>query len=189
MLARDLEGARVFMTYDRGELEFMTTSETHESWKAFLAFLIELYALEMDIPLLRFGSMTCRRRDLKRGFEPDSCYYVLNAPKISLGKTLDFTVDPPPDLALEIEVSRRLSNRRSIYAAFGVPELWTYDGEKLSVMHLRKNGTYELANSSLSFPHLPLPELERFLRLRGERTEHEVVRAFQKWLRELSRLS
>jgi len=97
-------------------------------------------------------------------------------------KKLDFKKHPAPDLAVEIEISRRVSDRKAIYAAFGVPELWLYDNKTLQVLHL-KAGAYVAATASKSFPDLPLKQFESFLAMRSEKSEHEVVKAFRDWLR------
>ncbi len=84
-------------TYDRGWLEIMSPSPEHEQLKDIAAQLVNVVAEEMILDLQGLGSTTFRREDLKRGFEPDSCFYIRNAELIR-GKTkLDLRTDPPPD--------------------------------------------------------------------------------------------
>ena len=98
---------------------------------------------------------------------------------------LDCTVDPPPDLAVEIDVTSRSLDRQSIYAALGVPELWRCDGESLCVYVLQPRGTYRLSTKSLNFPSLPLGEFQAFLHKPAGMSEGEWVEAFQRWARKL----
>src|SRR5688572_8480527 len=74
--------AALHMTYDRGTLELMTTSDAHELYKALFLLLIGVWAEELNIPMRCLGSKTHRRKDIKRGAEPDQCFYVKNLDKI-----------------------------------------------------------------------------------------------------------
>src|SRR4051812_35754367 len=69
-------GQHLYLTYDRGNLEIMPPSPFHERYKTILGRMIETMSVELDIPIVGLGSTTCRREDLKRGLEPDECYYV-----------------------------------------------------------------------------------------------------------------
>jgi Uma2 family endonuclease len=97
---------------------------------------------------------------------------------------IDLTIDPPPDLAFEIDISRSSLNRMGIYAAMRVPEIWRFDGEVLRVHQLTDEGSYVEVDRSRYFPFLPLKELEAFLHRRGETDETSLVKAFRQWVRE-----
>jgi Uma2 family endonuclease len=71
--------------------------------------------------------------------------------KPSIEKT-DLRVDPPPDLAIEIDVTRSSLNRMSIYASLALPEVWRYDGKKLTFHELRPDGAYAVTAHSIAFP-------------------------------------
>ena len=107
----------VRFTYDRGELEIMTLSRFHERLRRLLAIMLDLLVIEMDIDINHGGSMTFRREDLERGLEPDDCYWIQNEARVRGRDVLDFNVDLPPDLVLEIEVTRNFINRLAICAA------------------------------------------------------------------------
>src|SRR5262249_18031294 len=113
-------------TYDRGEMEVMTLSSKHENRKKLLGRLVEALTEEMEIDIASFGSMTCRRKNLRRGLEPDGAYWIANEPSVRGRENIDLEVDAPPDLALEIEISRSTLNRMGIYAALCVPEVWCF---------------------------------------------------------------
>lgn len=124
------------LTYDRGVLEIMSPTAKHENVARLLDLLVSLVSLELGPELITLGSTTFRRKDLMRGFEPDSCFYVGNEPKIRGKDRLDLKIDPPPDIVVEIDITRSTINKRSIFARFGVPEVWRYDGEKIDILVL-----------------------------------------------------
>ncbi|MBL8795594.1 MAG: Uma2 family endonuclease, partial [Planctomycetia bacterium] len=118
-IADAFTGVHVRITYDRGTLEIMTKSGAHETWKSFLGRLIFALAEEVDQPIRGCGEMTCRRDDLQRAVEPDDCFYVINEPRMRGKLEIVLGVDPPPDLMLEIEVSRNVMSCLPIFAALG----------------------------------------------------------------------
>ena len=174
----------VRLTYDRGRLEFMTLSHLHELLKKLLAQFVEALTEELDRPRQSAGSTTLDREVLDRGVEPDECFYLDNEPLIRGKDEIDLDVDPPPDLALEIEVSRSALDRLGIYAALRVPEVWRYDGTTLRVYRLTETGEYCEADRSRHFPFLPPGQLEGFLQRRNEMDETSLVKAFRRWVRD-----
>ncbi|MGD0091508.1 MAG: Uma2 family endonuclease [Planctomycetota bacterium] len=182
-LVKLFDGTNVCFNYDQGELEIVTKSNEHEGGKKLLARLVEQLALEWDVPIAGFGEATLKRKKLKRGLESDECYYVKNEPLFGHGKLPDPERDPPPDLMIEIEVSRRLLDRKRILAALGVPELWCFDGRELRFLVLNKSGQYEEHEESLNFPGLKSADLEQFLLMQGQKGQHEIVLEFRYWAR------
>ena len=180
---RDLpENYHVRMNYDRGTLEIMSPSHKHEKGTSIIARLIEVWTEELNIGISSLGQTTCRREDIARGFEPDKCYYVQNEPRMWDKEELDFTVDPPPDLAIEVDISRSSLDKLSIYAAFGVPELWRLDRRQLLVYEF-VDGKYRPRDSSVCFPQLPLAEVQRVVNQIGKVPETELIRTFRAWVR------
>jgi Uma2 family endonuclease len=178
-LSDSAENEHVRMTYDRGELELMTLSRQHEQYASFLEYLIRVWAEETGTTMGACRSMTIRRQDLDRGFEPDNCYYLSHAAMVRGKKELDFTVDPPPDLAVEIEVSRKAIGKLPMYAAFGVPEVWRYDGRMLQAYLLADDGQYRRSPQSGCFPQLPFTEVEQLLARLSEADETELAKSFR----------
>ena len=172
----------VFVTYDRGSLEIMSPSREHEVYARLIGRFIAVLALELDIPIASGGMTTFRRKDLDRGLEPDDCYWIQNEARIRGKKRVDLSRDPPPDLAIEVEISRRLLDREGIYASLRIPEVWCYDGHKLKILGLVK-GRHRVCEASLALPMLPPAVVERFLRKLETTDETSVLRAFQMWVR------
>lgn len=181
----DIIGDRRFRTnYGNGELEILMPSSNHEIWVAMLGRLVELLTMVMKLDLKSGGQTTLRREDLEKGLEPDRCYYLENEPKVRAKLKLDLRIDPPPDLALEIEITNSVEPRMRIYAGLGVPEVWRYDGEVLSVHQLVAKGEYIVAERSKFFPFLPIEELVRFLQQYGTISETVLFENFFEWARE-----
>jgi Uma2 family endonuclease len=173
----------IHLTYDRGMLEIMTLSSRHERIKSWISRSIEAMCLELSIAMAALGSTTYRREDLERGLEPDECYYVQNEPLVRDVDEIDLTRDPPPDLAIEVDISHSSKTRAAIYAAMRVPELWRYNGERLLVFRLRPDGEYELSQQSLCFPFLPLTEFALLLQRPPGVDQTSQVRSFVEWVR------
>ena len=172
------------MTYDQGELELMSVSHTHEHDKHLLGRLLDALTEELDIDIHGAGSMTFKRKDLKRGLEPDECYWIQNAALMQSRKDFDLERDPPPDLAVEVDVTSSSLDRMSIYADLGVPEVWRFDGEAFSVLVLGEGGSYEQAECSPALPGLLPNVVLRFLRLSDEMGETDLMLAFRDWVRQ-----
>jgi len=134
-------------TFDEGWLEIMSPSSEHEELSHIITLLVNALAEEMNIDVRGFGSTTFRRADLKRGFEPDSCFYIQNVERIRGKKKIDLTVDPPPDLVIEIDITSESLNKLPIYAKVGVPEIWRYESERLVILNLEGDSYVESGES------------------------------------------
>ncbi|HUS38891.1 MAG: Uma2 family endonuclease [Pirellulales bacterium] len=174
-------------TYDRGELEIMSPSREHERVKTLIGRMIETFTEILDIPISSGGSTTYRSEAKDRGLEPDECYYVANEAKMRGKDEVDLEIDPPPDLVVEVDITRRWLNRTAIYADLGVPEIWEYHEDKLIVHLLQPDGTYTQDGQSKCFPMIPLDGIQRFLDQRGEGNETSWIRSFREWVRTLDR--
>jgi Uma2 family endonuclease len=182
---RLLDGRRdVRLNYDRGVLEIMTLSYGHESWGRLFCRLIVVLTEELGLPIASGGSTTLRRRKRRRGLESDECFWISNEPRIRGKDDLDLRVDPPPDLALEIDISRSSLDRMAIYAALGVPEIWRFDGTSLTFNVLGTDGKYASVATSPTFPGLTPADLISFLHLRTQLDENALIRQFRAWVRQ-----
>jgi Uma2 family endonuclease len=175
------EGQHIRVTYDGGRMEVMTSTELHEALRTAVGRCLEHYAFATDIAILGRRNITCRREDLDKGLEPDECYYIQGRPMRDTNGHLDLSHGPPPDLAIEIEVTRTVVPRRPIYEALGVPELWRVDESRIAVLHL-VNGRYEMATSSRYFPALNLEVFNRFVRV-AVSDQHSALKSLDQWIR------
>jgi Uma2 family endonuclease len=174
------------ITFDRGALEIMTLSPEHEHLKYVIRRLIEAVTEELGLPIMGYGSMTMKRRKKLRGLEPDECFWIQNEALVRNLKTYKLRRDPPPDLILEVDVTRSPVNRMGIYAALGVPEVWRFRKEHLDFNILGKDGKYSVQPTSLAFPGIPSEEINRFLARRGQNDHNTLVREFREWIRSRS---
>jgi Uma2 family endonuclease len=182
-LLEDLANRHIRLTYDRGSLEIMTVSSRHEFSKTSLRRMIDMLTLELNIPIKSGGSLTCRSQLKEKGLEPDECYWVEHEPLIRGKIDIDLEQDPPPDIAVEIEVSRSVLDRLGIYAALRVSEVWRSEGPSLTIMQLQSDETYAVVESSPSFPWLPMARFRQFLAESGTMNETRWIRSFRDWVR------
>lgn len=163
----------------------MTVGNRHERWKSLIGRLLEAIALARRTPLIGAGNVTISREDLDRGFEPDTCYYVRNAAHVLEVRELDFRHDPPPDLAIEIEISQEVVECLPLYAAMGVPEVWRWDGGRLTVLHRTPAGEYTEATASLAFPVVPPTVLASYLSRAGTVDDTTLCLELFRWAEQL----
>jgi Uma2 family endonuclease len=129
-------------------------------------------------------STTLRRQLLKRGLEPDECFWIANAGKMQGRRRIDLHRDPPPDLAIEVVAIHWTIDRLGIYAAFRVPEVWRLKRDVLHFLVLGKDGTYSKATHSRSLPLLTPDDLMQFLQEgRQAANQNEVVSEFRERLK------
>ena len=184
-LLRDLDEQHFRLTYDRGTLEIMSpVPPRHAKSGKLIARLIEAYTLEMRIPLVGLSNTTWKKEALAKGLEADECYYIERAEWAAGRDELDLDVDPPPDLAVEVDISNSSLDKQAIYAALGVPELWRYEDDKLTIVTLNPRGEYAIAASSRNLPNLPPAIVEQFVRLRTSgKTDTQILAEFTDWAR------
>lgn len=161
----------------------MTISFEHEHYGEWMGKLILFVAIEMRLPLCSGGSTTLKLALEKVGLEPDRCYWIKHEKYMRDKKKWKALKDPPPDLALEIDISISWLDRLDIYAKLKVPEVWRFDGETLKVLVLGGNGEYKERTKSLAFASLPMDGFVRFVKQLGSDEEVRLTREFRDWLR------
>jgi len=146
--ALEIPGLR--MTYCEGKLELMSPSFGHEFDKTSIARLVELYAFLLDLELSGYGSTTFRREAKQRGAEPDECYCVGRL--ISEGEF--------PDIVLEVIQTNPLLDKLTVYAGFGVPEIWIFQNGAFA-LHRLAGDHYERVERSGFLPALDFALIAR----------------------------
>jgi Uma2 family endonuclease len=181
-LLKEVGSHPVRMTYDDGRLEMMSPLAEHEGSKRLIGRMIEMLTLMRDMPMKSLGSTTFRRKDRRKGVEPDECYYFKNEAKVRGRKRVDLKKDPPPDLVVEVDIAHGSIPREPIYAAFGVPEIWRFNGVRLQCLHL-EGDRYAARKMSLAFPFLEPARLERFIDKLSHQEETSIIKEFIAWVR------
>jgi Uma2 family endonuclease len=172
------------LTYDNEELEIMVPSLDHDFADRFLAMLIPILTEELGLPVRGGGSTTMRKKKNLKGIEADDIFWIANAAKLAGVKELDLTIHPPPDLAIEVDVSRSSMNRLRIYAKLGVPEVWRLDGDALTFYALTGK-KYQEVTQSRAFPVVAPDDLIQFVKqARTAGDLHPIYRAFRAWVKQ-----
>lgn len=159
----------------------MVLSAEHEEPKRDLELLVDVLVEEFELDVRRVGSTTFQREDLERGFEADSAYYITRASVLGR-RPLDPVTDPPPDLIIEVDVTSPSLPRFPIYASFGVPEVWRYDGSRVAIFRL-EGDRYVENPGSLAFPALTADTATRFLAERRHLNNSQWMRLIREWAR------
>ena len=149
------------LTYDSGVLEFMVPLEEHENPSDLIGVFIRTLVEESGWNIKSLASTTLKRSDLKKGAEPDKCYYIQNESLVR-GRTVNLNFDPPPDLVVEVDITHTDINKNALYADLGIPEFWRYDGEVLKIYQLQ-SGEYQEQAISPTFPWLQKEVFYQFL--------------------------
>jgi Uma2 family endonuclease len=135
------------VTFDRGRLAVVTPRPEHELFARTIDLIVRVCAERRGQPVESFGSATWKRPGRGRAVEADACYYVTNAPRIIGKGSIDLEVDPPPDIAVEVDVTGSSLDKLPIYEALGVPEVWRYDGATVTFYRL-SGGSFRPADVS-----------------------------------------
>jgi len=145
--------------------------------------LIEVLTFVLGIRIHSGGSTTIKRKKKRKGLEPDECYWIRHEAQMRGKKKYSIRRDPPPDLAVEVDVSRSVLNRMKIYAALGIPEVWRLKGRTFIIYLLGADGKYAASTTSVAFPFLPIPVVEQYLRDSDTEDETTLLRSFAEWVR------
>ncbi len=163
--------------YDDGFLEVEVPLAKHERPNRILQDLVATICVEKEISVRNFGSTTFRKVLKAKGCEPDTAFYIQSEMQIRGLDEIDLSKNPPPDLAIEIDVTSPSLNKLPIYSALGVPEVWLYKGEKV-IFYKLFGGFYEETTNSVALPMLDSQTATDFL-------QKGLTEDFAKWIREI----
>ena len=149
------EQRRVRLTYYQGNLEIMSSLAIHERPHRIIADIVKAILDAQGRDWEDFGSTTFKRPEIA-GVEPDTCLYIQNASQMQGCTHIDLEINPPPDLAIESDVTSKTT--LEVYAAIGVPEVWIYSKQQLKIYSF-VDGSYQEQSISPTFPNLPLTNL------------------------------
>ena len=141
------------INYCNGTLELM--SPAHERPHRIIGYIVTAILDAQRREWEDFGSTTFKKSK-RAGLEPDTCFYIQNAERVRDLQRMDMTQDPPPDLAIEADVTSKTT--LEAYAVLQVPEVWIYDNGKLKI-HLLQNGEYQESAISPTFPDVAIAEI------------------------------
>ena len=143
------------VAYYQGTLDIMSPLAIHERSHRIIASIVTAILDSQGRDWEDFGSTTFKRPEIA-GVEPDTCFYIQNADRVKGCINMNLSIYPPPDLAIEADVTSKTT--LNAYIAIGVPEVWIYKDRQLTINILNDN-SYISASSSLVFPNLPIMQL------------------------------
>ncbi|MGL5083132.1 MAG: Uma2 family endonuclease [Microcoleaceae cyanobacterium] len=171
------------IAYEHGILEIMVPLSEHEIGKVIIGDLVKALLEELEIDFWSLGSTTFKSPEMFKGIEPDDCFYIEQEAKIRSQDRIDLTVDPPPDLAIEIDVTSRTHS--SIYETLNVSELWRFEKGKLQINVLQA-GKYVEVEYSPHFPGFPLKSMiPEYLQRCKTDGRNKTMKAFRSWIRSI----
>ena len=173
----------VRVSYNCGYLEIMSPLPEHEEFADIILGIAREITRELGVKLETRGSMTIRRAWQSKGAEPATCFYVQSAERIIGKRGLDFNIDPPPDIVVEIDVTNASQPKFPIYAALGIPEIWRYDDSQAYFHHL-VGGAYVEASHSRAFPFLPSAVLAQLIEQSNTAGQDVALDAARAWVRD-----
>lgn len=170
------------ISYSNGLLEIMVPLPEHEKAKEIIGDMVKILLSERGRNYEALGSTTLKNERMTQAVEPDTCFYIQNQAAVIGKNRLDLTVDPPPDLAIEIDLTSRTQLKN--YQMLGVPELWRYERQKLQI-YVLQGGQYLESNSSPTFADMPIVELiSRYVRQSHISGSSQAIQAFRNWVGE-----
>jgi len=172
------------LAYDRGRLEIMSPSMARDRGAEFLGLLVYEITKALHLPVVMGGTVTLKLHKKRKGIEGDKSYWIANAAQVANVEKLDLRIHPPPDLSIEVDVSRSPLKRFRIYAALGVPEIWRLEGDELRFYEFDSSKTYREISTSRTFPFLSPSDVLPFIQqARKVLNIHPVIADFVQWLR------
>ncbi|WP_315789335.1 Uma2 family endonuclease [Fischerella sp. JS2] len=169
------------ISYSNGWLEIMVPLPEHEKDKEIIGDLVKILLEELEINFEPLGATTLKNEIMKQAVEPDACFYIKNYAAVIGKKRIDLNIIPPPDLAIEIDITSR--THFDNYEILGVPELWRYTQNGLQI-NLLQQGKYIEVNFSPNFPNVPIIELvNEYVQQTLNVGRSQAIRAFKSWMK------
>ncbi|MDO9106972.1 MAG: Uma2 family endonuclease [Methylovulum sp.] len=164
-------------SYSHGWLELMSPLAIHEFDKNIISDLVKILLEELDREFIALGSVTLKSEKAKKAVEPDECFYIQHESVIRGKERIDLNVDPPPDLAIEIDITHR--THFDNYEKLGIPELWRFNGKELEILVLENNG-YQASEKSRQFPHFAIKQIiPQYLEKCKQEGRNKTMKAFR----------
>jgi Uma2 family endonuclease len=184
---RIIGNRHIRVNYDSGRMELMSPLWRHGNGATLLGWMVQTLVEELDIQVEGADPVTLKRPDLEKGVEPDRLFYFdANAAKVQANRELNLTIDPPPDLVIEVDITSSSVPRLPIFAALGIPEVWRIDeDDELQFLHLQPDGTYQARPQSRAFPALLAAEVARFLDQGQGANKTAWIKTFRAYVRDV----
>ncbi|MFH5805409.1 Uma2 family endonuclease [Alienimonas sp. DA493] len=178
------ENEHVKLTYDGpngGLLEIERPNGLlHETVSRMLAALILAFCEERKLSVRPSGAVTQNREDLRRGLEGDESFYLAHAEALRRRNHVDLAAgDPPPDLCVEVDVTSPGVAKLPIYAALGVPEVWVWADDALTVHRRTGDDGYKISEESGALPGFPVAFAAELIARRDDAEHFALLKQFR----------
>ena len=170
------------ISYSNGVMEIMVPLPEHEKHKEIIGDLVKILLEKLEIDFEGLGSTTFKNVPMAQAVEADTCFYIKNYRAVIGKDRLDLSSDPPPDLAIEIDITNR--TRLDNYLLLKVPELWRYTRSGLQI-YLLQGDRYTESLTSPNFPGIPIVELiETYVKQAQTEGRSKAIRALRAWMKQ-----
>jgi Uma2 family endonuclease len=143
------------LKYHRGEILLMSPLPRHGREAHLIARIVEILLESQGRNYEAFTPITMDLPEVS-GIEPDYCFYIDNWQSVVGKDRIDWQVDPPPDLVVEIDVTSYTSELD--FLPYDVPEVWLFKNYRLTIYQL-KAGKYAVSENSRYFPNFALQDI------------------------------
>jgi Uma2 family endonuclease len=178
----ELDGSSVQTTYNNGVMKIMSKSPEHEYYIELLKRIVDKVSFGFMIKVIFFGSPTIKQEFVKKGVEPDACFYVSRANLVSGKANINITQNVP-DIVVEVDIYHSDDDKFEIYSAFGISEFWRYNENEFKIYRLQ-NTVYKEVMASVELPFLTGKLLTQFLNRSKTEDQFELLVEFESILRE-----
>jgi Uma2 family endonuclease len=174
-------GIKIYFNANTQEIRLMAPLPGHGKRSNSLCDLVKVLLRYQGQDWESFDPITLKRFK-QQGIEPDSCFYIQNRLAILGKEQFDLTVDPPPDLVLEVDLTSFTSP--DAYEAIAIPELWIYRRKALSI-YLFDGQHYQESIDSPTFLNIPVKQLiPQFVERAWEAGSSVALREFEAYLQQ-----
>lgn len=124
---------------------------------------------------------------MERGLEAGQCYFFSVEKLDAVTRALDCAINvvaayPNPDLAIDVDISPSEIDRPGIYAALRIAEVWSFDGEVVTISRLGAESRHDDVAESGWLP-VHRDEVTRWVALEDTRDRAAWARRSREWVR------
>ncbi len=163
--------------YRPGEILLMTPLPEHGRDASLLGLIVATLLDHLNRTYDSFTPITMSLPQIS-GIEPDYCFYIENWRSVVGKNRIDWQNDPPPDLAIEVDVTSYTDIHD--YLPYQVPEVWLLKNKQLLV-HRLDGQNYIIAESCY------FPDVSEIVRQCLQIADNQTISEALRWLRNFLR--